>query len=254
LTLADHIRRRLLVGLLITSITAAASLVVGSLAYLETDQAYSQVLAQTAVIQDLVTKLNDAIVSEVLHTRGYLITGDEQSITNRDLSHQDFQRAYAELQGRLVHLPEATTFTLQELMALHTGYDTLAEEMITLRRSGQTEAAIKLFNERSDPLVLRLLAARQDLQSGVQAWELQADRDYSIRTRQIILVVACVFLVGALASGWLVTRRLASPLAALNYFERALSWRRRRARPDGRCGCRSRRPSVRARSFRPTIR
>jgi len=98
-------------------------------------------------------------------------------------------------------------------------YDVLADEMFALRRSGQSGAAVKLFNERSDPLVLRLLAARQDLQSDIQAWELQADRDYSIRTGQLILVVAFVFVIGALASGWLVTRLLASPLSALHYFE-----------------------------------
>lgn len=100
-------------------------------------------------------------------------------------------------------------------------YDVLADEMFALRRSGQTGAAVKLFNERSDPLVLRLLAARQDLQSDsdIQAWEFQADRDYSIRTGQLILVVAFVFVIGAFVSGWLVTRLLASPLSALHYFE-----------------------------------
>jgi hypothetical protein len=54
----------------------------------------------------------------------------------------------------------------------------LADEMFALRRPGQTGAAVKLFDERSDP-----------------------------------------FVIGALASGWLVTRLLASPLSALHYVE-----------------------------------
>ncbi|HEY4580380.1 MAG TPA: hypothetical protein VIG89_05035 [Candidatus Acidoferrales bacterium] len=33
-------------------------------------------------------------------------------------------------------------------------YDVLADEMFALRRSGQSGAAVKLFNERSDPFVI----------------------------------------------------------------------------------------------------
>src|SRR3970040_582148 len=98
LTLAGRIRRPLFIGPLISSLIAAGAVALGMLAYLDTDRAYSQTLEETGLIQDRVTRLNDAIGKEVLHTRAYLISGDEQSITSRNLAHRDFEREYADLQ------------------------------------------------------------------------------------------------------------------------------------------------------------
>jgi hypothetical protein len=60
------------------------------------------------------------------------------------------------------------------------------------------------------------------LRSDINDWEDQAEQDYFVRTSQIVLVTAFVFLLGALLSAWLVTRLVASPISVLNYFEHAL--------------------------------
>ena len=118
-TLAAHLRQRLRLGFLIILVIAAGALITGTLATLATDRAYGAALTQTTATQGLVSDLNEAIVSEVLHTRAFLLTGDEQSLTNRELSNQDFERAYAALLDRLGDLPETAAFTLQRLMTLH---------------------------------------------------------------------------------------------------------------------------------------
>ena len=221
-TLAAHLRQRLRLGFLIILVIAAGALITGALATLATDRAYSAAVTQTTATQGLVGDLNEAIVSEVLHTRAFLLTGDEQSLTNRELSNQDFERAYAALLDRLGDLPETAAFTLQRLMTLHAEYAALAEEMIALRRSGETEAATKLFDERSEPIVLKLLAASRDLQSDIRALVFAANRSYSTRTERIILLAVFMFLYGALLSSWIVTRLFAPPLSALDYLEQAL--------------------------------
>ena len=229
LTLARLIQRRLLIGLLAGFLMTGTSLVVGYLAYYEVARAFNEASADAGITRGLAVTLNDAVVAEVLHTRSYIIAGDEESLTLRDLAAQDFERAYAELQAKLadlqaglVRLPETTIATSHELRDLQREYDALADEIIPLLGSGQTEAAISLFDEQSDTVVLRLLAAKRNLREDINAWEDQAERVYFVRTSQVVLVTAFIFLLGALLSGLFVTRLLASPISALNYFEHAL--------------------------------
>lgn len=229
LTLARLIQQRLLVGLLVGFLITGTSVAVGYLAYYEVARAFNEASTDAGIARGLAVTLNDAVVAEVLHTRSYIIAGDEESLTLRDLAAQDFERAYAqleaslaELQAGLVSLPETAPLTLQELGALQDEYDALADEIIPLLGSGQTEAAISLFDEQSDSVVLRLLATKRNLRADINAWEDQAERVYFLRTSQIVLVTAFVFLLGSLASGLFVTRRLAHPISALNYFEHAL--------------------------------
>jgi signal transduction histidine kinase len=70
--------------------------------------------------------------------------------------------------------------------------------------------------------VLNLLAASRDLQTDIQALAFAADRSYSTRTEQIILLAVGMFVSGALLASWLVTRLFAPPLSALDNFEQAL--------------------------------
>ena len=230
LTLARLIQRRLLIGLLAGFLMTGTSLVVGYLAYYEVARAFNEASADAGITRGLAVTLNDAVVAEVLHTRSYIIAGDEESLTLRDLAAQDFDRAYADLQAKLadlqaglVRLPETTIATSHELRDLQQEYDALADEIIPLLGSGQTEAAISLFDEQSDTVVLRLLAAKWNLRADINDWEDQAERDYFVRTSQVVLVTAFIFLLGALLSGLFVTRLLASPISALNYLEHALT-------------------------------
>jgi signal transduction histidine kinase len=219
----------LLIGLLVGFLMTATSVVVGYLAYYEVARAFNEASRDAGIARGLAVTLNDAVVAEVLHTRSYIIASDAESLTLRDLAAQDFERAYAELQASLaglqaglVSLPESATVTLQELRDLQREYDALADEIIPLLGSGQTEAAVSLFDERSDTVVLRLLAAKRNLREDINAWEDQAERDYFVRTSQVVLITAFIFLLGAIVSGLFVMRLLASPISALNYFEHAL--------------------------------
>jgi signal transduction histidine kinase len=229
LTLASLIQRRLLLGLLVGFLLTSAAVSGGSLAYYEVARAFNEATTEASIARQLAVTLNDAVVAQVLHTRSYIIAADEEALTLRDLAAQDFERAYAELHARLtelqsglVRLPETTTLTLQELRDLQREYDALADEIIPLLDTHQNAAAISLFDERSDAVVLRLLATKRHLRADINAWEDQAEREYFLRTTQIILVTAFVFLLGALLSGLLVTRLLASPIAALHHIEQAL--------------------------------
>ena len=221
--MAERIRRRLLGGFVITAAGAAAAIVFSLLAYSATDQAYSDILSDSSHVQELVASLGDAIVAEVLHARAFLITGDEQSITSRDLAHRDFERAYADLRQVIGRLSETSARVLQDVSEVHTQYDALVDELIELHRAGQAEAAVKLFDARSDPLVLKLLAGRRSLRADIQARVIEVNREFSTRSGQIILFVAVVFLMSVVGSIWLSTRLLAPPLQELAYFEGALT-------------------------------
>lgn len=229
LTLSRLIQRRLLIGLLTGFLITGTSVVVGYLSYYQVAQAFYEASTDAGTARGLAVTLNDAVVAEILHTRSYIIARDEESLTLRDLAAQDFERTYAqleanlaELQSGLVRLPESATVTFQELGDLQNEYDALADEIIPLLDAGQTEAANSLFDEQSDTVVLRLLAAKRNLRADINDWEDQAEREYFVRTSQVILVTAFVFLLGALASGWFVARLMASHISALNFLEHAL--------------------------------
>jgi len=228
-TLARLIQRRLLIGLFVGFLITSTSLIVGYLTYYEVARAFNEASSEAGTARGLAVNLNDAVVAEVLHTRSYIIAGDEESLTLRDLAAQDFERTYAELQTRLtemqsglVRMPETTTVMLEELGKLQNEYDALADEIIPLLSSGNTEAAISLFDERSDSVVLRLLATKRNLRAEINAWEDRAEGEYFLRTSQIVLVTASVFLFGVFISGLFMMRLLAPLISALNYFELAL--------------------------------
>lgn len=214
----DRLQRALRLVLGITGLLIAAGLA----GYAWTDRVYSRILAETSASEAQAVALNAAAVAEVLHTRAYLITGDEQSLTSRALAARDFEQAYSALHNQQERLPEAAVQTLEELRALHTEYAQLADELVALRGTGEREAAVALFDQRSDPLVLRLLATRQRLRTQMQAVSLAASQAYSRRTAQIIGLIAASLVVGLVGGlGW-VQRQVARPLTALHYLERAL--------------------------------
>ncbi len=75
---------------------------------------------------------------------------------------------------------------------------------------------------RASGVTVILLAARRALRDDITASITDASRAYSTRTGRIILGVVLAFVVGAILSGWLLSRLLTFPLYALDYFEHAL--------------------------------
>ncbi len=221
--LARQIRRRLLAALVICALLASAALAIGLAVYLEADRASRDDLVLASDIQNHLIKLDDALVTEVLQVRTYLITGDEQAVTRRDQAHQTVAGESASLQTFVALLTSAEPAQeLQDLMTLHANYDALAAELISLRQAGQAQEAVQLFDKRSDPLVQQILMTRSDLQRDVQAALVRANQEAFARSGPAIGLIVIVFLAGAAISIWLVMRLLAAPLQGLEYMERAL--------------------------------
>ena len=100
-TLAKRIQQRLLIGFFVGFLMTGAALVVGFTAYYQVARAFNEASADAGTVRGLAVVLNDAVVSEVLHTRSYIIACDAESLTLLDLAAHDFARAYAELQPNL---------------------------------------------------------------------------------------------------------------------------------------------------------
>ncbi len=222
-TLSYRINRRLITGLFILWGTLALAVVLGLGNYFINEQSHNQALDQAARIQNQASDLNHALLSEVLSTRSYLITGEEESLTDRDLSHQEAQSGLQALKSALSSVPALDAADLQTLDQLHTSYDALAAELIAMRQAGQTAEMASLFDSRSDPLVLRILDAEKGLQEDLQIWLVQVNQSFTGATRQSILFIVVLLAVGA-AGGYLALRqRLISSLQTLGEVEQAMA-------------------------------
>ena len=221
-SLARDIERRLHRGLQLILGGTALVIVLGLFAFFWTDRAYTGLVAQASQGQAMVVSLNDATLAEVLHTRAYLITGDAQSLTSRALAHADFENALQALQAALPSLPATAAASLDTMAALHQEYEVLADEMVALRGSGENQAAVALFDQGSDPIVLRLLAARRTLRADLDQALIAASQQYSRRTELIIGLVTGLLGLCLVGGAWAAQRHVSAPLAALDYFERAL--------------------------------
>ena len=221
-TLSARINNRLLVGSIIIWGLVALAVIFGLGIYLSNERTYGDVLDKAARIQGQAVDLNHAILSEVLSTRSYLITGEEEALTSRNLSHQEAQDGLTNLKASLSSTPALDAADLQTLDQLHASYDALAAELIAMRQAGQTAEMASLFDSRSDPLVLKILDAGKGLQEGLQGWLVQVNQDFSNATSQSILLIGVFLVVGA-AAGFLAQRRLVSaPLRELDAVEQAM--------------------------------
>ncbi len=222
-TLSYRINHRLSAGLVSLWGILALAVVLGLGIYFINEQAHNQSLDQAARIQNQASDLNHALLSEVLSTRSYLITGEEESLTNRDLSHQDAQNGLQALKNSLTSIPALDAADLQTLDQLHASYDALAAELIAMRQAGQTAEMASLFDSRSDPLVLRILDAEKGLQEDLQTWLGQVNQDFTGATRLSILLILVLLVLGAAAGSLALRRRLTAPLQTLGEVEQAMA-------------------------------
>ena len=158
----------------------------------------------------------------MLSTRAFLISGEEEALTQRALAHEDVLRSVQALNDRLNQGPLSSVPAFARLQSLHASYDQVAEHMIALRQAGQTTEALDLFDVQSNPLVLSVQDASNELQNQLQGELLQANRTYSNHTGWIIFTIALTFLAGTSITGLLLLRNFLSPLREFENFEEAL--------------------------------
>jgi signal transduction histidine kinase len=222
-TVAGLIQRRLTAGLVVLSLAAGSVVGLGLYAYFQTDRAYSNVVSEAVVLQTLLAALDDAATAEALHTRAFLAAGDELSYASRELAHEDFQRTYAGLQARQPGLPPAAAAALQELNSQHEIFEAIADEAIGLKRAGRDAQAELLFNRGTDPVMLRIMEQRRELQTSLQDVLAAASQAHSRRSAFIIVIVALSFGLVVPVASLLIARLLMPTVAALNYVEQALA-------------------------------
>jgi signal transduction histidine kinase len=222
-SLSNRINHRLVIGLAIIFGSLVLAVGLGLVNYLVNEKLHSEILAKAARIQNQAADLNHALLSEVLSTRSYLITGEEESLTNHDLSHQEAQDGLEALKSSLAAVPTLDTADLLALDQLHGSYDTLAAELIAMRQAGQTFEMANLFDSRSDPLVLRILDAEKGLQGELQLWLVQVNQDFTGATRQSILLIPGFLIAGAIAGSLVLRLLLKPPLQTLDAVEQAMA-------------------------------
>ena len=220
--LSHQISNRLLATVLAAWLAIAGLAAAGLVGFSQTDRAYSRVLRQAEALQASALNLNTAMVTEMLNTRAFLISGEENAATRRRLAHQEAVREFEALKLILSTEPSISAPSLSRLVALHNEYDSIADRLIELRTAGRTTEALQLFDGQSDPLVLAMQPASQTLQNEIRQGMLEINTAYSRRTSQMIWLLAGFFL-GSLALSGLILIRWVSPLLrAFNDVERAL--------------------------------
>ena len=222
ITLADRIRNRFAIGLIIT-LGATIILALVSLAVLLiNEQAHREDLIQISTLQEKAERLGGVFIEEVLYTRGYLLTGDESFITYKTATRENFLANYSELKGLLRSDDELDTSlpALEKLAALHEEYDDVAGEMIGLQAAGQEKQVLELFDEQSVPLTSAILDTRTELQNEIRDNVVQANLA-PVSTHLMVLIVSTSLFALAICL-WIVYRRLVRSLSPLDYLERAL--------------------------------
>ncbi len=221
-TLAHRIWSRLIAGLVIGVVVSVIVIVVGLLAYMGAERDYQRLDELITTVQAHVSNLYAAMNDEALHFGSYLITGEQESITNRNLAREDVERELGQLQEVYGLLPGMDPADLQDLMTTQDDYHRLSEDILSRYRAGQEQAAIALFEQRSEPIILKLQAAQRTLAADLRMLATQIRRDFSAHIGFIIAIVAAFGLAALISASWLLTRLLTPALPDLDYFERAL--------------------------------
>jgi signal transduction histidine kinase len=221
-TIAQRVGERLFAALLAGWFFVLLLAAIGLIAYYRTDRDYTQVMRQAEELQSCAFTLNAAIVSEILNTRAYIISGEEAALTRRRLNHQTIEREMAALDQMLIRFPTLSAPSLAVLTSLHQEYDQTGQQLIELRQAGRHADALTLFDARSDPLVASVQTASQDLQREIQQGINASSREYSRRTEQAIFLVALLLIASMAASGIFILRYLNPLLQQLDLFENAL--------------------------------
>ncbi|MBE0695499.1 MAG: CHASE3 domain-containing protein, partial [Anaerolineaceae bacterium] len=222
-SLSLQINNRLLVTVLVGGLIASLLVVTALFSFIKTDIDYSQTLKQAEDLQAGALKFNTAIVSEMLNTRAYLISGNEGAVTRRRLAHAEADRDLADLKQLLDGRSTLDAPTLAVLLDLHRQYDSVAERLISLRQAGQTEEALQLFDAQSDPLVLSIQSASLALQNELQQGIRELNESYSRQTSQKIWLLVGLFVVSAAICAIFLLWRVAPLLNALGFFETSLA-------------------------------
>jgi signal transduction histidine kinase len=221
-TFAQVLTSRLRLGVGLFGLALAGLLVAGLAVFGVTDQAYRQVISQSALTQDLVVGLNDALLREVLHTRAFLLTNDPSALVNRQLMQAAFERAAERLRAQSGQLSPAAVYALTDLEALHSEYMTFSDDVIGRQQAGDMATALALFEERSEPLVLELLDAQQGLRSTLQAELAGANAAYAEQTQRVTLGLGLALVALVAAGAGVMWPWVTRPLTPLGYFEHSL--------------------------------
>jgi signal transduction histidine kinase len=220
-TLTTSLRRHLLRTLLISWGIIAGLVVLGLILYFRTDKAYSQSMQKAEDLQERTLALQNELVNEVLNTRAYLITGEERSLTKRQLAHEALNRdleLVKEAQAGLGTTLEA----LPVLVDLHNQYDKLAEDLVALREAGQTGEMMNMFFARSDPLVIAFQDASRQLQGEVQDEMAAASMNFSRSNDRVITLIGVIFLLASTLTVLMLVQVISPPLNQLEQVENAL--------------------------------
>lgn len=223
-SLVDDIRRQLIIGLALIALSASAVLIVTATIFLQTDGRYSASLETLSITQDIVNDLSSAVTAEVLHTRAFLFSGDEEFLANRAQAIQEFMAAYQLLAGRSADLSVETVAALQEIYSARLAYEAYSLEVIALKQQGDDEQARKLFEAQSPQLSARLIDSRARLREQVQQAIYESNLKYSEETYRVVLVLMVAFGACLLISGALLLRLLKPVLDGLALIDSSLAF------------------------------
>jgi signal transduction histidine kinase len=220
--LSTRIRARLTTLLVSTWLLAALLCVAGLAAFLITGQAYQTLISRSDGLQASALRLNSALITEALHVRAHLITGEQSSLTYRQLAHEAVERELESLKRHMSQFPSIQLDVYHSLVSQHERYDESANEMIELLAVGRTDQAASLFDARSDPLVQAIQESSQALQAEIQRGlmaEVQAAA-YNNRLAAFGAVVGLLAFLGL--SSLVVLLRIMPMLRDLQRFEEAV--------------------------------
>ncbi|MFJ7849358.1 methyl-accepting chemotaxis protein [Peribacillus sp. NPDC097264] len=177
------------------------------------DDSYSSVIEDRVKKISLSTKMVDAIRTEQIALRGYLVNDTDKYLSAFQQSKDSFKQAFDTYSGLSLD-PEAKEI-LDELNGYATEYETLAGQLIELKDLDDKKGYIDLMNNQGAPLTIKLNEVSEEAFNYQQAALLEKSDELSVQVngvKRIILIISVLAIITGVAIALIINRSISKPV------------------------------------------
>lgn len=177
------------------------------------DDSYSSVIEDRVEKISLSTKMIDAIRTEQIALRGYLVNDTDKYLSAFQESKDAFKQA-SDTYSRLSLDPEAKDI-LNELKGYATEYETLAGQLIDLKDQGDEKGYIDLMNNQGAPLTVKLNEVSEEAFDYQQSALLGKSDELSVQVngvQRVILIISGIAIITGVAIALIINRSISKPV------------------------------------------
>lgn len=207
------VKRKLLVSF--SGVLALLAIITGItfFQFSSVDDSYSSVIEDRVEKIVLSTKMVDAIRTEQISLRGYLVNDTDKYLSAFQESKNTFKQAtdkYSKLS-----LDSEAKDILDELNGYAAEYETLAGKLIALKDQDDEKAYIDLMNKQGAPLTLKLNEVSEEAINYQQSALLEksdALSDQVTGVQRVILIISVIAIIAGFAIALIINRNISKPV------------------------------------------